>query len=140
MTLKRNKTDLLILILSILLIGIIIVISNVITGKVDGNNKYVVVSIDGEEKFKYKLSEDREINLLKDDYSTLLGDMTIEIKDNKVRVKKEESPKNYCSKQGWVGNVATPIFCLPNAVVITIIGENASDLDWQVERWNPRIN
>jgi len=134
MTLKRNKTDLLILILSILLIGIIIVISNVITGKVDGNNKYVVVSIDGEEKFKYKLSEDREINLLKDDYSTLLGDMTIEIKDNKVRVKKEESPKNYCSKQGWVGNVATPIFCLPNAVVITIIGENASDLDWQVER------
>lgn len=134
MTLKKNKTDLVILILSILLIGIIIVVSNVITGKVDGNNKYVVISIDGEEKFKYKLSEDREINLLKNDYSTLLGDMIIEIKDNKVRVKKEESPKNYCSKQGWVGNVATPIFCLPNAVVITIIGENTSDLDWQVER------
>ena len=58
--------------------------------------------------------------------------MTIEIKDNKVRVSKEESPKNYCSKQGWVSSVATPIVCLPNAVVVTIIGENDSDLDWQV--------
>ena len=95
-------------------------------------NKYVVVSIDGEDKFKYKLSENREIVLKQKDYPTLLGEMVIEIKDNKVRVSKEESPKNYCSKQGWVGNVATPIFCLPNSVVVTIVGLNDSDLDWQV--------
>lgn len=132
MTLKKNKTDFIILLFAIVFIILIVVVSNIITGNVNGKNKYVVISIDGEEKFKYKLDEDRTIELKKEDYDTLLGDMIIEIKDNKVRVSKEESPKNYCSKQGWVGNVATPIVCLPNAVVITIIGSDESDLDWQV--------
>ena len=132
MSLKKNITDLIILGLSIVLIIVILIASNIVTGSVNGKNKYVVISIDGEEKFKYKLDENREIKLDEDDYPTLLGDMVIEIKDNRVRVSEEESPKNYCSKQGWVGNVATPIFCLPNSVVVTIVGLNDSDLDWQV--------
>ena len=132
MNLKKNKTDLFILILSIVFVLLIVVASNIITGNVNGAYKYVVVSINGEDRFKYLLSENRTIELAKDDYKTLLGDMVIEIKDNKVRVSKEESPKNYCSKQGWVSSVATPIVCLPNAVVVTIIGINDSDLDWQV--------
>ena len=132
MNLKKNKTDLFILIISIVFVLLIVVASNIITGNVNGAYKYVVVSINGEDKFKYLLSEDRTIGLAKEDYNTLLGDMVIEIKDNKVRVSKEESPKNYCSKQGWISSVATPIVCLPNAVVVTIIGINDSDLDWQV--------
>ena len=132
MTLKRNKIDIIILSFSIIFILLIVVLSNIITGNVTGDYKYVVVSINGEERFKYNLDEDRTIELDKDKYETLLGDMVIEIKDGKVRVSKEESPKNYCSKQGWVSSVATPIVCLPNSVVITIIGQNDSDLDWQV--------
>ena len=132
MNLKKNKVDFIILALSIVLIIAIVIVSNIVTGSVNGKNKYVVISVDGEEQFKYKLNEDREIKLDEDDYPTLLGDMIIEIKDDRVRVAKEESPKNYCSKQGWVGSVATPIFCLPNSVVVTIIGLNDSDLDWQV--------
>ena len=106
--------------------------SNIISGSVSGAYKYVVVSVNGQERFKYNLDEDRIIELKENDYPTLLGDMIIEIKSKKVRVSKEESPKNYCSKQGWVSSVATPIVCLPNSVVITIIGQNDSDLDWQV--------
>lgn len=132
MTLKKNKIDLFILIFSIVFVLLVVVMGNVITGSVSGAYKYVVVSIDGQDKFKYNLNENRIIELKKDTYKTLLGDMVIEIKDNRVRVSKEESPKNYCSKQGWVSSVATPIVCLPNAVVVTIIGENDSDLDWQV--------
>ena len=132
MTLKKNKIDLIILIISIVLVVGIVIASNVITNKVNGAYKYVVISIDGEDEFKYNLDKDRKIELKKDKYPTLLGDMTIEIKDKKVRVSKEESPKNYCSKQGWVSSVATPIVCLPNAVVVTIIGQNDSDMDWQV--------
>ena len=132
MSLKRNKTDIIILAIAIIFVVAILVISNVVSSSVNGKNKYVVISIDGEDKFKYKLDENREIKLKEEDYPTLLGEMIIEIKDSKVRVKKEESPKNYCSKQGWVGNVATPIFCLPNSVVVTIVGLNDSDLDWQV--------
>lgn len=132
MTLKKNKIDLFVLIFSVIFVLLIVGVSNFITGSVTGAYKYVVVSIDGKDKYKYNLNEDRIIELKKDTYTTLLGDMIIEIKDNKVRVSKEESPKNYCSKQGWVSSVATPIVCLPNAVVVTIIGENDSDLDWQV--------
>ena len=132
MRLKKNKWDMFILSFALIFIIFLVVISNIITGNVNGKNKYVVISINGEDKYKYKLSEDKTIELKKSDYSTLLGDMIIEIKDGKVRVEKEESPKNYCSKQGWVSSVATPIVCLPNAVVVTIIGENDSDLDWQV--------
>ena len=111
---------------------LIVVCSNIISGSVSGAYKYVVVSVNGQERFKYNLDEDRIIELKENDYPTLLGDMIIEIKSKKVRVSKEESPKNYCSKQGWVSSVATPIVCLPNSVVITIIGQNDSDLDWQV--------
>lgn len=132
MTLKRNKIDLFILSFSIIFIILIVVCSNIISGSVSGAYKYVVVSVNGQERFKYNLDEDRVIELKENDYPTLLGDMIIEIKSKKVRVSKEESPKNYCSKQGWVSSVATPIVCLPNSVVITIIGQNDSDLDWQV--------
>ena len=132
MTLKRNKIDLFILSFSIMFIILIVVCSNIISGSVSGAYKYVVVSVNGQERFKYNLDEDRVIELKENDYPTLLGDMIIEIKSKKVSVSKEESPKNYCSKQGWVSSVATPIVCLPNSVVITIIGQNDSDLDWQV--------
>lgn len=132
MTLKRNKIDLFILSFALIFIVLIVIVSNILTGNVNGKIKYVVVSIDGEDRFKYSLDENRVIELKKKDYPTLLGDMIIEIKDNRVRVKEEESPKNYCSKQGWIGSVATPIVCLPNSVVVTIIGQNDSDMDWQV--------
>ena len=132
MNLKWNKMDIFILSFALIFIILLVVISNVITSNVNGAFKYVVVSINGEDKYKYNLNEDKTIELKKKDYDNLLGDMIIEIKDSKVRVAKEESPKNYCSKQGWVSNVATPIVCLPNAVVITIIGQSETDVDWQV--------
>ncbi|HKL61617.1 MAG TPA: NusG domain II-containing protein [Acholeplasma sp.] len=45
-----------------------------------------------------------------------LGIVEIEYKDNKVRVSKEKSPYNICSKQGF-SDIA-PIVCLPNFVTI----------------------
>lgn len=45
-----------------------------------------------------------------------LGIVVIEYKDKKVRVIREKSPYNICSKQGF-SNVA-PIVCLPNFVTI----------------------
>lgn len=132
MNLKWNKVDIFILSFALIFIIMLVVCSNIVTSSVKGSFKYVVISIEGEDKYKYALDEDKTIELKKNDYDSLLGDMVIEIKDNKVRVAKEESPKNYCSKQGWVSNVATPIVCLPNAVVITIIGQSETDVDWQV--------
>ena len=132
MELKHNKHDIFIYIVSFVLIVCLLFVSNYVTKKAEGDVLYAIVTIKGREKFKLDLSEDREIVLTPDKYPTLLGDMIIEIKDKKVRVKKEESPLHYCSMQGWVDNVAKPIVCLPNAVIITIMGQAVPDNDWEM--------
>lgn len=132
MELKHNKYDILIYVLSFVLIIGLLITSNIVTGKAEGKVKYAVVTIDGKQKYKLNMSEDRELVLNKDKYPSLLGEMIIEIKDNKVRVKKEESPLHYCSMQGWVDSVAKPIVCLPNEVVITIVGQETPDFDLEM--------
>jgi hypothetical protein len=59
-----------------------------------------------------------------------LGEVFIEVKDNRIRVEKETSPLHICSIQGWIEYANVPITCLPNHVVIVIINainENGED-------------
>lgn len=49
-----------------------------------------------------------------------LGDIEIEVKDEAVRVEKENSPYHLCSIQGWVEDTGRPIICLPNEIVVQI--------------------
>lgn len=129
MRLKINKIDIIIFIITIIIIITTLFSANYIKKISAGEILYVNINIDGETKFTYKLNEDKTITLKKEDYPTLLGEMVIEIKDKKVRVSKEKSPYNYCSKQGWVEDVATPIICLPNAVIVTISGNIETEND-----------
>ena len=46
------------------------------------------------------------------------GNMIIEIKGKKVRVKDADCPNKLCVKQGWIDSGS--IICLPNKVVIMI--------------------
>ena len=56
-----------------------------------------------------------------------LGDVDIEVKDQKVRVEKENSPYHLCSIQGWVSDANTPIVCLPNNIVVVIETKDSQD-------------
>lgn len=56
-----------------------------------------------------------------------LGDVILEVKDNKIRVKKENSPKNICSREGFVGDSSKTLVCLPNKIIVKIVGENDID-------------
>jgi hypothetical protein len=56
-----------------------------------------------------------------------LGDVILEVKDNKIRVKRENSPRNICSKEGFIGDSSRVLICLPNKITIKIVGE--SDID-----------
>ncbi len=51
-----------------------------------------------------------------------LAPITLEIKDSKVRVEKEESPLNYCSIKGFTDQIADPVMCLPNSFYFIIMG------------------
>jgi hypothetical protein len=132
MELKHNKYDIIVYIISFILICVLFIVSNAVTNKAKGEVLYAIVTIEGKQKYKLDMNEDVEIVLSPDKYSSLLGEMIIEIKDKKVRVKKEESPLHYCSMQGWVESVARPIVCLPNAVIITIMGQATPDNDWEM--------
>ena len=69
------------------------------------------------------LKLDDTVTLLKSKYPELLADLEVEVKDGKVRISKETSPNNICSKQGWSNSSTKPLVCLPNKVYVQIESE-----------------
>lgn len=69
------------------------------------------------------LNLDDTVTLLKSKYPELLADLEVEVKDGKVRISKETSPNNICSKQGWSNSSTKPLVCLPNKVYVQIESE-----------------
>ena len=55
------------------------------------------------------------------------NDYAIEVKDKKIRVKRENSPRNICSKEGFIGDSSRTLICLPNKIIIKIVGDNEID-------------
>jgi hypothetical protein len=56
------------------------------------------------------------------------GEVIIETNNNKIRVKKENSPLHICSYKGFTSSAYKPIICLPNKIVIKI-SDKKSELD-----------
>lgn len=56
-----------------------------------------------------------------------LGDVILEVKDKKIRVKNENSPRNICSKEGYIGDSSRTLICLPNKIIVKIVGDNEID-------------
>ncbi|MDY4788465.1 MAG: NusG domain II-containing protein [Bacilli bacterium] len=125
--LVKNKIDYLISIIVILAILIMVVFS--LTLKADKNS---IVSIRYYNKIVYQMSLNKNeiFTLEKEKYPLLLDDLVIEVKNGKVRVVEEESPRHYCSILGFVDTKGTSIICAPNGVVITIEGQRDDDIDW----------
>lgn len=48
------------------------------------------------------------------------GKVKIKVKNNKIKVTEENSPKHLCSKQGYIKKTNEQIICLPNKIVIEI--------------------
>ena len=50
------------------------------------------------------------------------GSNTVTVRGGQVCVSHATCPDQVCVKQGWVDSAATPIVCLPNALVIHVQG------------------
>jgi len=68
------------------------------------------------------LDKDREIVLLE-------GKMILEIKDERVRVKKSDCPRQICVSRGWIKRPGQVIVCVPNKILIEIKKPAAPLLD-----------
>ncbi|MDD4036564.1 MAG: NusG domain II-containing protein [Bacilli bacterium] len=68
------------------------------------------------------LKIDLDINEVKEyKVKGLNGDVILEVKKGKVRVKEEISPLNLCSNQGFIQSSYEVIVCLPNKIVVKIV-------------------
>jgi hypothetical protein len=68
------------------------------------------------------LNEDQEISLHN-------GKMLIEIKGEKIRVKKSECPRQVCVNVGWIRFTGETIICVPYKTLIEIKSNGAPQLD-----------
>lgn len=117
-SLTRNHHDVTTFSVLIILVALIFAITNLYN-----RPKGVLVVntyIEGQKIDTNRLDYDKTVIYYKENYPILRDDVTVEIKNNKVRVEKEDSPLHYCSLQGWVGNAGYPIICAPNYFMLVI--------------------
>lgn len=113
-----------ILIVSIMIACLVLIIPIMQNGPV---SKEAVVQVNNKEVLRFSLLENANYAV-----DGTLGKVSIEVKDGAVRVKQENSPHHYCSKQGFVDSVNTPIVCLPNETVVRIEGQEDGE-DVQIQ-------
>ena len=77
---------------------------------------YAVVTVDGAVVGEYSLSIDGEFSLNG-------GTNTLVIKDGKAFVSYASCPDGLCVNQGKISSVGERIVCLPNKLMVEIVGE-----------------
>jgi len=84
----------------------------------------VVIEVNGRPEFTFPLHTDRTVSV-----SGPCGNMLVEIRDGKVRVKEAHCPNQLCVKEGWISKGV--IVCLPNKVVVFVGGghDHGKDTD-----------
>lgn len=109
-----NKTDLKLIIILLAVVGIIFIYINL--NKKEGNT--AIVYYEDKEILKIDLNIDKEYTV-----EGLLGEVVLEVKDKKIRVKKETSDKHICSKEGYIYTNNKSLVCMPNKIIVKIISK-----------------
>ena len=113
-----NKSDIkLLVILSIVIVSIFIIIN--ITKK-----EGTIAEIYYEDKLVLTIDLNIDKEYIVDG---LLGDVLLEVKNKQIRVKEENSPKHICSREGFIGDSSRTLICLPNKIIVKIVGESNID-------------
>jgi len=84
--------------------------------------KWCIVSVDGKDVYKLLLSNNKQVKIIGP-----LGESIVEIQDNGVRVKDSPCPLKVCMCQGRINKSGQTIVCVPNRIMIRIMGEKKVD-------------
>lgn len=117
---KRNDIIFLlgILLLSVVLFGLLQ------RNKTSEKGACAVVSVQGKEYGRYALQEDGVWEI-----TGPLGTNLLEIKDGSARMEAAVCPDHYCIRQGVISKTGEQIICLPNSIIVEIVGGEETDLD-----------
>lgn len=85
---------------------------------------YAVVSVKGKEYGRYALSE-----AVVQEIEGPLGMNWLVIEDGKVWMEEAVCPDHYCIDQGAISKTGEQIICLPNGIIVEIIGGEETGLD-----------
>ena len=87
------------------------------------SNSWQFIVVDDKEILKIDLNTNKEYTV-----KGYLGDVVLEVKNKKIRVKEETSDKHICSKEGYIYTNNKSLVCMPNKIIVKIISED-NDLD-----------
>lgn len=82
---------------------------------------YVIVTVDGAEYGRYPIDIDKVIDIN--------GTNTLEIKGGSARMTYADCVNQVCVNQSRVSRSGEMIVCVPNKIVITIIGDDSNTFD-----------
>ena len=113
--LKPNFFDMLLgVVILFLSIGSLIWMKN---GKVKSNHVKAVIYQENKILHEIPLSAERDIEL---------DQMDLQVKDGRIRVSYSDCPHKICSHTGFVSIPGQTIVCVPNKVLIEIVGQKSS--------------
>lgn len=116
-----KKNDFYLIVGIILLISLLLLFMQIF--KVEGSK--LLITIDGKEHKTFYINEDTTYKILQEN-----GEWnTLEIKDGYVRMLDASCPDKLCVKHRRIHYDNESITCLPNRVVLRVIGGKDSDLD-----------
>ncbi len=87
-----------------------------------GEGAYAVVTVDGRETGRYPLSESGRFELNG-------GSNILVIEDGAARVTEANCPDKLCVRQGAISRSGETIVCLPNRLVVTVVGAEDRGVD-----------
>ncbi|MFN4217231.1 MAG: NusG domain II-containing protein [Brevinematales bacterium] len=81
------------------------------------SGSYVEIRVGGL-RYRYPLDEERVF-----EWQSAHGKGKIEIKGKRVRMLESTCRDQICVKKGWISRTGDAIICMPNHVVVEIVGE-----------------
>jgi hypothetical protein len=85
---------------------------------------WVVIEVENKEVERLPLSQNRIVHI-----SGPIGETEVEIKDGKARVRKSPCNRKLCIKSGYIQYADRFAACLPNRVVVRVLGGEHRGID-----------
>lgn len=119
-----KKNDIKIIVGVLVIAGLFYLFNQYRLSKMDSNNLYVEINVDGEVYEKVSLDEEKEMKI-----ETKHGVNIIKIHDHGVEMIEANCPDQICVKSGFITKTDNPIVCLPNRVYVEIVGDSEDEID-----------
>lgn len=113
------------LIIAAVVVGAVFAIPLISSGAQGGQARFAVVEVNGTESMRIALGKDQDHRTF--EVEGFAGTTTIEVENGKVRMLESACPDKLCIGMGWAEETGDSIVCIPNRVVIKLVGSEKEE-------------